>query len=220
VTDPDARQPGTRGEDNRGVWMSRSTDDGKTFGQESRINPDPTGTCGCCGMRAFADKDGTLYALYRSATAQVHRDMYLLISTNHGSSFRAAKVDPWNVRVCPMSSMAFGTSSKGALATWETDGQVYFSLVDALASGKVFRSIAAPGQNRGRKHSVVAGNAAGESILVWTEGMGWNKAGTLAWQVFDESGKSIGERDRAEGVPVWSVVAVFARPEGRFTIVY
>jgi hypothetical protein len=214
-----APEPGARGEDKRCVWLSRSVDNGKTFGQEARINPDPTGACGCCGMRAFADKDGTLYALYRSATEQVHRDMYLLVSTNHGDSFRSTKIDPWNVRICPMSSMAFGASSKGTMASWETGGQVYFSLVDPT-SGKPSRSIAAPGQSRGRKHSVVAANSAGESILVWTEGMGWNKAGSLAWHVFDETGKPSPEKGRAPDVPAWSVVAVFAEADGRFTIIY
>ena len=78
----------------------------------------------------------------------------------------------------------------------------------------------AAGQDRGRKHSVVASNAAGETILAWTEGMGWNKAGSLAWQVYDQSGKPTADKGKVPDVPTWSLVAVFARSAGRFTIVY
>ena len=56
--------------------------------------------------------------------------------------------------------------------------------------------------------------------LVWTEGMGWNRGGSVAWQVFDKSGRPTRARGRADGVPVWSLVAVFAQPSGDFTILY
>jgi hypothetical protein len=56
--------------------------------------------------------------------------------------------------------------------------------------------------------------------LAWTEGMGWQKGGSVAWQIFDMVGKPKGEIGRARGVPVWSLVAVFARPDGGFTVVY
>src|SRR5262249_32405212 len=103
-----APEPDTRGEDNRCVWVTRSSDEGKTFAREQRANADPTGACGCCGMKAFADMKGRLFVLYRSATDVVHRDIHLLTSTNLGGDFRADKVHAWNVGVCPMSSMAFG----------------------------------------------------------------------------------------------------------------
>ena len=71
-----------------------------------------------------------------------------------------------------------------------------------------------------RKHPAVAANRQGETILVWTEGMAWSKGGDLAWQVFDKEGKPTADKGRAKGVPAWSLVAVFARPEGGFTVVY
>jgi hypothetical protein len=66
----------------------------------------------------------------------------------------------------------------------------------------------------------MAANARGQTILAWTEGMGWQKGGSVSWQVFDENGKPIGEIGRARGVPTWSLVAVFASPDGSFTVVY
>jgi hypothetical protein len=49
---------GPKGEGGRAVWVAKSTDDGKTFAEETRLNRDPTGACGCCGLTVFADRDG------------------------------------------------------------------------------------------------------------------------------------------------------------------
>lgn len=214
-----APEPGTRGEDQRCVWIARSKDEGKTFAPEQRANSEPTGACGCCGMRAYAESKGSLWVLYRSARETVHRDMYLLKSTNQGASFSSQKLDPWNIRTCPMSSMSLLEAPEGTVAAWETNGQVYCAHLDPQ-TGKPSSPLAAPGTGKGRKHPVVAVNAAGEVILVWTEGMGWNRGGTLVWQVFDKAGQPNGSRGRTEGVPTWSLVAVVARPDGGFTILY
>ena len=214
-----APEPGSQGEQHRCVWVARSSDDGKTFAGEERANPEPTGACGCCGMRAFVDKEQTLYVMYRSATEVVHRDMYLILSKNQAKSFSEEKLDSWNIGACPMSTMAFAEGDGGVLAAWETSGQVYFSSA-GLDSSPKSRAIGAPGNVTGRKHPALAVNALGETILVWTEGMGWNRGGSVAWQVFDKSGRPTRARGRADGVPVWSLVAVFAQPSGDFTILY
>lgn len=78
----------------------------------------------------------------------------------------------------------------------------------------------APGDARDRKHPVVATNKQGQILLAWTEGMGWERGGSVAWQVFDKGGRPTSEKGRAAGVPVWSLVAAFARADGGFTIVY
>ena len=52
------------------------------------------------------------------------------------------------------------------------------------------------------------------------EGMGWDRGGDVAWQVFGKDGKPTTMRGRSPGVPVWSLAAVFARADGGFTIVY
>jgi hypothetical protein len=118
-----------------------------------------------------------------------------------------------------MSSAALTESEPGVLAAWETRGQVYSSRIDPRThhAGPPFSP---PGGRGDRKHPAVAGNARGETILVWTEGTGWQKGGSLAWQVFDRSGRPIGAEGRIErGVPVWSLATVVARPDGGFTII-
>lgn len=208
-----------KGEDNRRVWVAVSTDEGKTFAAERAASTKPTGACGCCGLRAFADSKGTIYTLYRGAKDVKQRDMYLLTSADKGKSFLGEDIHPWEINICPMSSMTFAGTTGLVVPAWDTNGQVYFARID-LGTGKRSDPIAAPGVGKGRKHPAVAINSKGETILVWTEGMGWNRGGSLAWQVYDKEGKPTAERGHASGVPVWSLVAVFARPDGRFTIVY
>jgi len=77
----------------------------------------------------------------------------------------------------------------------------------------------APGAGK-RKHPTVAISSNGTMLLAWTEGTGWNKGGSVAWQLFDASGSPLTEKGRAPGVPVWGLVAATARPDGTFLIFY
>ncbi len=207
------------GEANRRVWLTRSSDEGRTFARETAVNGEPTGACGCCGMRAFADSNGALYLLYRAAANFVNRDMYLLTSSNKGQSFSSARLDQWKLDVCPMSTAMLREGPSGVTAAWETAGQVYFRTVNPTHSETANR-VSAPGLGKGRKHPAIAVSTEGDIVLVWTEGMGWKRGGSLAWQVFDRHGKPIGEKGAAEGVPVWSLPAVVASRGAGFTIIY
>jgi hypothetical protein len=204
------------GEAHRRIWVTRSTDEGRTFAREIPAFSEETGACGCCGMRAFADKEGKVYMLYRAATEMVNRDMYLLSSKDRGQSFQGLRLHPWKLTTCPMSTATIAQSGKRLLVAWETEGQVYFT--DA-ASG-TSSHISAPEKATNRKHPSVAGNARGETLLVWAEGTGWKKGGSLAWQVFDRDGKPTGEKGKVDGVPVWSLPTAGVLPSGEFTIIY
>lgn len=206
------------GEENRQVYIARSSDEGKTFARETVAFSQATGACGCCGMRVYAGEDGKLYMLYRSATERVNRDMYLLVSKNNGAAFTGGMLQPWKANQCVMSTASFGTSAGQVVSSWETRGQVYFSRINKKTA-RPGQPVSAPGKGDGRKHPIVAGNDAGEVLLVWTEGTGWNKGGRLAWQLYSKDGKPADESGVAPGVPAWSFGAVFATKEG-FTIVY
>jgi len=162
-----APAPGTEGEGNRRVWIARSTDGGATFEREKPVWDRATGVCGCCGLNAFADRKGTLFVLYRSATEIVHRDMYLMVSKDRGQTFEGTDVSEWNVGACVMSSEAFAQGPVSVLAAWETEKQAYYGRVDP-ATGKLSTPVAAPGTGENRKHPAVAGNAQGETLFAWT----------------------------------------------------
>lgn len=213
-----APKPGnTNGEAGRTVFIVRSSDDGKTFSREKDASPKPSGACGCCGMRAFADSQGNVFALYRAASEKVNRDEVLLISRNHGESFEIATTHPWNIASCPMSSAWLAGGKGGTLAAWETTGQVYFASADSKTLA-VSKPIAPPGSAK-RKHPVAVANAAGEVLLAWTEGTGWQRGGAVAWQLFDATGKPTDQKGRvADGVPVWGLVAAVAQADGSFVV--
>ena len=206
------------GDDHRRVYLARSTDDGKNFSREAAISPADLGACGCCGMRAFADQNGTLYILYRAAAQSIHRDITLLISKDNGGTFRAEDVAPWNLNACPMSTAYLSEGGQRVFAAWEREGEVYFDQIDPR-SLKLSPPIAAPAAEINKKHPAVAANA-NQRLLVWTEGTGWAKGGSLGWQLFDNSGKPIGAPGHALGLPVWGLPSAFADHQGNFTIVY
>lgn len=212
----------THDEASRRVWVARSTDDGKTFAPENAAFEKPTGACACCGMRAFADRGGSVLVLYRTAADGKNRDMYLLQSTNAGSSFDGAKVDGWQSSMCVMSTASFAAGSAGALAAWETKGQVFFGAISK--DGPVVPArLAAPSTKTKpkRKHPVTATSADGRVILAWNDGSNWRKGGKVAWQVFDAAGQPVPESSgKAKGLPAWGLAAVCANADGSFTVIY
>jgi hypothetical protein len=212
---------GKQEEADRHVWLARSHDGGKTFAAEIPALTMNTGAGACCGMNIIASADGRVYILFRSASQTVHRDMHLLVSNDHGQSFEVLATDPWTIGTCVMSTSAFARSphGRGVLAAWETQDQIHFAQVQAGALSAVgVQSV--PGTAR-RKHPAVAVNARGEFIVAWAEGTGWNKGGTVAWQVFNPHGKpEAGQSGRRAGLPPWDAPAAFADPDGGFKIVF
>jgi hypothetical protein len=212
-----AHVPGAeRNEAGRAVFVAGSTDDGKTFASERRATPEPTGACGCCGLKAFADRNGVVSILFRSARDVQNRDEVMLASRDRGETFQIVYRHRWQIQACPMSSAFFAEGKNGMLAAWETAGQVFFtSLGDKDLSGP----FAPPGKGK-RKHPGLAMNERGETLMVWAEGTGWNKGGALVWQLFDRDGKPKSEHGMRDGIPVWSFASTFAGPDGSFVILY
>jgi hypothetical protein len=207
------------GEAHRRVYLARSADDGKTFSRERAISPAILGACGCCGMRAAVDARGTLYVLYRAAEQGVDRDMTLLKSEDHGDTFASIRAGPWRLNACPMSTASLNPNGHLMLAAWETVGQVFFE--ETGEQGVAFSTAIHPlGEPNNRKHPAVSADSQGWVLLAWTEGTGWKKGGSLAWQLYNPSGYPVGAVGHAPGVPVWDLPSIFADREGNFTIVY
>lgn len=225
--------PGGGDESQRAIFLARSRDDGQSFERERKINPQPTGACGCCAMRAFVDSRGALYVTYRAAGENVNRDMTLLTSRDGGATFQSALLHRWKIAACPMSSESLAQAPDGGpvVAAWETEGQVYRAAVAPTASSAATASATvrleppqgapATKNSKGeRKHPALATDRSGATLFAWTEGTGWAKGGTLAWQVYDRAGAPSGATGRVAGVPVWSLPTAFARPGGGFVLIY
>ncbi|MEO5803916.1 MAG: hypothetical protein ABIR24_10325 [Verrucomicrobiota bacterium] len=206
-----------RGEAGRAVYIARSIDAGKTFTPEEAATSG-RGACACCGMRAFADRSGNLFALYRAAAESTQRDEILLLSRDHGKTFAIAHEHPWQIAMCPMSTAAISGSKTASVAAWETAGQIYFSIINAKDCA-ISKSIAASGSEK-CKNPAAAINAKGEIMVTWTHGTGWAKGGSVAWQLFDPTGHPTALKGRSTGVAVWGLVSCMAKPDGNFIIFY
>ena len=213
-----APSPGTKGESSRLVWVTRSDDDGRTFQPEHVAWTEPTGTCGCCSLNAFATPRGEVYVLFRSARETVHRDMYLLVSKDYARTFSGSDISPWNVGYCVMSSEAFVANSKHVFASWETEKQVHFGT--ATNSGVLLSQFVVSSAGSNEKYPALAANHYGDLLVTWTEGMGWKRGGSVHWAVLDNSGKRMAGEAAHDGVPAWSLVATYSRPDGSFVILY
>jgi hypothetical protein len=208
------------GEMGRRLWVARSKDDGVTFTPEAPTLERETGACGCCGTHAMADRGGRVFVLYRAATHGTDRDLYLATSDDRGERWSGLSLQPWRTNNCPMSSASLWETPSGVLAAWETEGQVAFAQVGKGPEASP-KPISPPGNRGNRKHPAVAGNANGETILAWAEDTGWQRGGSLVWQVFDRDGKPTSDRGRIKnGIPTWGLPAVVAMPDGRFTIIH
>ncbi len=206
----------TNGESGRAVFVAHSVDDGRTFAAEKPAITTPTGACGCCGMKTFADSNGNVLAWYRGALDMVNRNEILLLSRNHGANFETIYEHPWRISSCPMSSAFLSESKTGLLASAETHERVFFVRVDPR-TGKVSEPVSPDAKG---KHPVAISNNRGEVLLAWTEGTGWAKGGHVAWQVYNVAGQPTKEAGRADGLAPWSLVATFPQPDGSFVIVY
>jgi hypothetical protein len=214
------KAPGARaGEAGRQIWIARSRDEGRTFAEERPASDAPTGACGCCGMRLFADSRGVIHGLYRSAREDVHRDICVLRSQDNGTTFSVALLHPWNINACPMSSMDLVEAGSEVLGAWETQTQVYFAPVGRGADVARAATVTPPGNNPKRKYPALARNGRGETLLAWVEGSGWQRGGLLGWQIFDSAGRPSVACQVRQNVPVWSFPSVFVRPDESFAIV-
>ena len=208
-----AMLPGAKSEADRAVWIARSADDGRTFSEETNVLPTATGACGCCALAARAGEGGALAILYRGATESVHRGMHLLISRDRGATFASTSLADWNLAACPMSHAALLPRGADFLAASERAGTVWLTGLAATA-------LAADERTEGQKYPALAMNARGDLLLAWTEGMGWNKGGALAWKIFPAGKLESGAAMHRGTVPAHGSAAAFTRPDGTFVLMY
>jgi hypothetical protein len=206
----------------RAVYVARSKDDGRTFEPERRIGPETGGVCGCCGLKAFVGQKGPLEILYRSADELGNRNSMLLVSADHGQTFKTQTLGVWHSSTCPMSTAFLDNGPDNKLAAlWETQGQIFREFIDPERLDAAAKPVPADGTNGDRKHPAFALSRPNgfRFLLAWTKGTGWAKGGGLAWECTDlrTGTKNSGE---LPGVPAWSLVAVVPEIDGSFTIIY
>ena len=173
-----------------GLFLHESKDGGETFAAAKKISiSDP---CECCASRASFSADGALLCLYRDK-ADNERDMFLITEPKGAAEFTRAKLSsvPWQVKACPMTGGFIAPGKNGAVAAWETKGQVYFARCDARGQKISAAEIAAG--TRGGKWPIALAAPDGSTLVTWKRGT------NVEWQMFDASDKAIGTVQSAPG---------------------
>lgn len=166
-------------------------------------------------MRAGTDSHGGLAILYRSAMSGVQRDMIFAYAAKPGAALRIVDLEPWKLSACPMSTAAIASAGDGLLIAWQGEQGLHWTTAKRGKPGKPV-----PFGARGAKHPCLAQGTDGTIAVVRTEGTGWNKGGSLHWQLYDAKGTALGDPGRHDGVPVWSIPTVVADTPGHFSVWY
>ncbi len=211
-------EPGREGEENRGVYLARSTDDGQSFAPERLAASEAKGACACCGMKATTGPAGELLILFRAAPASSDRPQTLLVSRDRGDTFHAEFAQPWNIATCPASTAFLARASSGLLlGAWETEGNAVWASLDP-SGRKELRPVAAQPGSAKKKFPAVAENSRGEVLLVWNEPAGWGQEGRLGWELYRQGQRA--DSGSAQGIPAWSYAVPIAGEDGQFAILY
>jgi len=197
----------------RRVFVARSTDDGATFAREEPISDEPLGACGCCGMELLAPPGGAVVGLFRTRAFLFQGSL-----DRHWS----ATLDPAETGTCQMSTYALAEvpARHQFIAAWETLGRIRCGVYSYRDVTTTDHPHAVPGAERNSKHPAVAIDKDGNVLVAWAVGTGWQRGGSVAWQVFDRELKPIaGARGTADGLPAWSRPAAFPASNG-FVVLY
>lgn len=175
-----------------GLYVNLSHDDGATFSAPRQApNAD---TCDCCASRAYFDKDGTLFVLYRDKRDNL-RDMYLLVHSKDAEGFLRLRLSgsSWQIDGCPMTGASLTAGRTDELAAaWETKGRVYFARLDRKGRLQPPGEINGPMTNRLMKWPIALIAPDGSALLAWKSG------DSLAWQRYDASGRPQGQLGSAK----------------------
>lgn len=206
-----AAPAGTQGENSRLVYVRSSNDDGLSFSVPQPLNQPKPGVCACCSLRAHLAADDTLSVLYRGAPEPMSRGMVLLMHKTGQSTL--TPLDDWRAAMCPMSSASLLPASSSLRAAWENDGRIVLSQL--AVPGSSARKIGP----KNAKHPALALNTRQQLLIASVIGSGWNKAGTLHWELLDHDGKVTSSGDGGK-LPLWSFPAAYACPDGSFIILH
>jgi hypothetical protein len=159
-----------------GVWMSRSTDGGRTWEANRPIYSDPT--CPCCRTSVAVAGDGSIYVAWRAILSGDVRDVVVTRSSDGGASWAApvrVRADDWVYPGCPHAGPSLEVDAKGAVhvAWWtgkEGEAGVYYARSTDGAKTFVAKGIAT-GQRARPAHVQLA--VSGEKVyLAWDDGLG------------------------------------------------
>lgn len=131
---PSMKAEGHHMESNREVYVSYSTDGGRTFSPNHKV---ATEACPCCKTALAVAEDGTLYAGWRQVLPGSFRHIAVASSADGGTTFSQPVIvsdDHWVLQGCPVSgpSLAVDRASGTLKVVWYAAGEgsapgIYFA---------------------------------------------------------------------------------------------
>ena len=122
---PSTKAEGHHMESNRELYLSYSTDGGRTFSANRKV---ATEACPCCKTALAVAADGTLYAGWRQVLPGSFRHIAVASSPDGGTTFSQPVIvsdDHWVLQGCPVSgpSLAVDRASGNLKVVWYAAGE-------------------------------------------------------------------------------------------------
>lgn len=130
---PSTKADGHHMESNRDLYLSYSTDAGRTFSANRKVASE---VCPCCKTALAVSADGTLYAGWRQVLPGSFRHIAVANSTDGGTNFSKPTIvsdDHWVLQGCPVSgpSLSVDRASGSLKVVWYAAGEgnagIYFA---------------------------------------------------------------------------------------------
>ncbi len=159
-----------------GVWMSRSTDRGRTWEPNRPVYTDPT--CPCCRTSVAVAADGTIYVAWRAILPGDVRDVVVTRSSDGGSTWATSvrvRADDWVYPGCPHAGPSLEVDARGDLhIAWWTGKQgeagVYYAR--STDGGRSFTAQPMATGERARPAHVQLAVAGRRVYVAWDDGLG------------------------------------------------
>jgi BNR repeat-like domain len=166
---------GREGKKEPGIFVTRSTDRGRSIAKNLKVDED---TCVCCRTSLTTGPDGSLYAAWRKVLPGEIRETVVARSTDGGNTFSSPVIvghDKWVFPGCPHRPASIGTDRLGRLyVVWYTEGvdetpSVFLAYSDD--QGKTFSPKQKLNVSKGTfpDHPQMAVDPDGRLVIVWEE---------------------------------------------------
>jgi hypothetical protein len=183
-----AKSSGHHMESNRDVFLSCSTDGGRSFSPNQSIASD---VCPCCKTNLAVGHDGRVYVSWRQVLPGDFRHIAVSSSSDQGKTFAEPVIvsnDEWVLKGCPVSGAALLADASGTLRVlWYAGGDkgqrgIYRS--ESLDGGKTFSRRQLVAESAAHGTPVLLRQRADAAVGVWQDGEG-NKSQVFSARFVD-----------------------------------
>jgi len=158
------------------IFLVRSTDGGKAWSREKRVDAFPVGgCCECCIQNIIVDAKGDVVIAFRSNIMN-RRDIHIVRSSDRGQTLSAPQLiqsEPWFINGCPGTGPSIRSDSTGTLhITWRDTrdaafaGSCYYASVPPNSTATPVNVLINPPIGTDGEYPIVATEPSGTSVAM------------------------------------------------------